>query len=90
MTYAAWDADMMFAPDIHARCPTCAEMLQYVHEYPPDIVPNGQRISGQAASYVFRCPSDGLWHVFGNGKIMRYALPTPLGAATSAPTSAKA
>ena len=90
MTHAAWDADMMVAPDIHAHCPICAEKLHYVHEYPPDIVPNGQRIFGQAASYVFRCPNDGLWHVFGDGKIRRYALPSSLGTAISVPTFAKA
>ena len=56
------------------RCPRCADALVFVHEYAPEIVPNGQPLP-VAASYVYRCPNDGLWRVFGGGKIVRYALP---------------
>ena len=67
----------MHAPDRHAdllapqtiiRCPKCASPLSYVHEYGPKIVPNGQRIEAMSASYVYRCPNEGLLRVFANGQ----------------------
>ena len=62
--------DLDFVPDLVCRCPTCASVLLYVHEYGPEIVPNGQRITGLSASYVYRCANHGLWHVYPSGKTL--------------------
>ena len=66
-------SDRAFVPQFVCRCPTCASTLLYVREYGPEIVPNGQRLRGLTASYVYRCPNDGLWHVYANGNTLPYA-----------------
>jgi len=66
--------DLTFAPSMVCRCPICANALLYVHEYGPEIVPNGQRIAGLSASYVYRCPNHGLWHVLADGKALPCSL----------------
>jgi hypothetical protein len=64
------------ATDLAPRCPSCRNALSYVHEYPAEIVPNGRPVVGLTASYVYRCPNDGLWRVFAGGTALPYTMPT--------------
>ena len=68
-------ADDALRPNLICRCPACENALLYVHEYGPPIVPNGERIKGLSASYVYRCPNHGLWHVFSSGNVLPYRTP---------------
>ena len=67
-------SERAFVPNVVSRCPLCAGELHYVHEYGPEIVPNGQRVMGLPASYVYCCRNHGLWRVFGGGKALPYLL----------------
>jgi hypothetical protein len=66
-------SDLAFIPKLVCRCPICASALNYVHEHGPDIVPNGQRVVGLTASYVYRCANHGLWQVSASGNAAPYA-----------------